>query len=433
MPVYSKGRDKWRVVLWRRGRRHDWVLRGTKGEAKAFEATKLVELQAGEPLDKQTAPLFSDFSTGPYAVHARVHLRKGTRNIRKYQLATLIAHLGHLKLTEIAEENVEAFKSHRIEADGVEASTVNSELNALSAVLTYARDVLKLPCSRPKILHLPIRRKKGRLKAFSTEAVGHVLTATRIVAPQLYPLVVLLFESGARKAEAINLPWSNVLFEQRILRIWSEDDDEEPDEDAFTVKSREREVPLSDHLAQVLQAHKANGLSDRWVFPTSRKNNAGVKGERYANFPKHTWERILEKATELARELDPNASALTGGPHKARHTFASHFLRARPDLFLLGRVLGHSHSRVTELYGHLLPDHLAEARNLVQFAAAAASADAVASADLTTRTASVRGELPRNRARDRAHRPAGFANAHGTPRIFVGTTGFEPATPTVST
>jgi len=52
-----------------------------------------------------------------------------------------------LKLTEIAEENVEAFKSHRIEADGVEASTVNSELNALSAVLTYARDVLKLPCA----------------------------------------------------------------------------------------------------------------------------------------------------------------------------------------------------------------------------------------------------------------------------------------------
>jgi integrase len=242
----------------------------------------------------------------------RFHLRKGTRNIRKYQLATLIGHLGHLKLTEIAEENVEAFKSHRIEADGVEASTVNSELNTLSAVLTYARDVLKLPCARPKILRLPIRRKKARLKAFATEAVGHVLAATRIVAPHLYPLVVLLFESGARKAEAMNLPWSNVMFDQRILRIWSEDagSDEEPDEDAFTVKSREREVPLSDHLAQVLQAHKANGLSDRWVFPTSRKNNAGVKGERYANFPKHTWERILAKATELARKLDPNAPTL---------------------------------------------------------------------------------------------------------------------------
>jgi hypothetical protein len=134
MPVYSKGRDRWRVVIWRRGERHDWVLRGTKAEAKAFEASKVLELQAAEPLDKQTAPLFSEFSTGPYAAHARVHLRKGTRNIRKYQLATLIGHFGAVKLTEIAEDRIEAFKNHRIEVDGVGPSTVNSELNALSAV-----------------------------------------------------------------------------------------------------------------------------------------------------------------------------------------------------------------------------------------------------------------------------------------------------------
>jgi integrase len=434
MPVYSKGRERWRVVIWRHGSRHDWVLRGTKGEAKAFEATKLVELQAGEPLDKQIAPLFSDFSTGPYAAHARVHLRKGTRSVRKYQLATLIEHFGAVKLTEIAEDRIEAFKNHRIEVDGVEPSTVNSELNALSAVLTYARDVLRLPCARPRIMRLPIRRKKARLKVFSTEAVGHILRATELVAPHLYPLVVLLFESGARKAEAINLPWSNVLLEQRMLRIWSEvDEDEEPDEDAFSVKSREREVPLSDHLAQVLAEQKAKGLSGQWVFPTSRRNNDGVKGERYAHFPKHTWERVLAKATELARKVDPQAPAFTGGPHRARHTFASHFLRGRPDLFLLGRVLGHSHSRVTELYGHLLPDHLAEARNVVQFAAVSVPVAPAAPTAPTAPTPRAPSERPQNRARDRARRLAVATRNHGSPGFPVGAIGFEPTTPTVST
>ncbi len=48
-----------------------------------------------------------------------------------------------------------------------------------------------------------------------------------------------------------------------------------------------------------------------------------------------------------------------------RHTFASHFLQKVPDLFLLAQVLGHSHQRLTELYAHLLPDHLARARNAV--------------------------------------------------------------------
>jgi site-specific recombinase XerD len=65
--------------------------------------------------------------------------------------------------------------------------------------------------------------------------------------------------------------------------------------------------------------------------------------------------------------------AIKGGPHRARHTFASHFLTAKPDLFLLGKLLGHSHTRVTELYSHLIPEHLAEARNVVSFAADAAS------------------------------------------------------------
>jgi len=48
-----------------------------------------------------------------------------------------------------------------------------------------------------------------------------------------------------------------------------------------------------------------------------------------------------------------------------RHTYASHFLSAVPDLFELARVLGHTHVRITELYTHLLPGHLERSRNAV--------------------------------------------------------------------
>lgn len=37
-------------------------------------------------------------------------------------------------------------------------------------------------------------------------------------------------------------------------------------------------------------------------------------------------------------------------------------------MFLLAQVMGHDHTRVTALYAHLLPDHLAGARNAVNFA-----------------------------------------------------------------
>lgn len=48
-----------------------------------------------------------------------------------------------------------------------------------------------------------------------------------------------------------------------------------------------------------------------------------------------------------------------------RHTYASLFLQRVPDLFLLAEVLGHSSTRTTKIYAHLMPDHLARARGAV--------------------------------------------------------------------
>jgi integrase len=114
-----------------------------------------------------------------------------------------------------------------------------------------------------------------------------------------------------------------------------------------------------------------NGAETRPLAPKSitiavwtSDNN---KGGRYYEFPDGTWYRVLKRATELAREIDPEARTIKGGPHTARHTFASFFLKAKPDLFLLGRIMGHGTAKLTELYAHLVPDHLAEGRNLVTF------------------------------------------------------------------
>jgi integrase len=87
----------------------------------------------------------------------------------------------------------------------------------------------------------------------------------------------------------------------------------------------------------------------RFVFPASH-------GDRYAEWPRRAFDRARR------------AAGLKGGPHTLRHTYASHFLQAVPDIFLLAKVLGHSETRTTRLYSHLLPDHLARARNAVNFA-----------------------------------------------------------------
>lgn len=362
----------WRGDLWHQGRRTKLTFEGTAKEAKAYEARRRLEIEEKGIIRVRDVPTFETFLTTKYEPAAKLELRAGTWAVRRYQLKPLRKHFGALKLTQISEQHIEAYKQVRSKAIG--KVTVNSELNVLSAILSYAREI-KVSCATPKIRRFRIKKKKGNAKAYTREQVGFILAATQLVASGFYVLVKFLFETGARKSEAINLPWSRVDFEGRLVRIWSDvdadaDEDDESTEDkddpAYEVKSVEREVTIPDGLVRLLKEQKLKGLSKELVFPVAT-NRMGTKGTRYSQFPKHTWARVIAKANELAKKADRQARPIAGGPHRCRHTFASHFLAARPDLFALGRILGHSHARVTELYAHLLAEHLSATRNVVTF------------------------------------------------------------------
>jgi len=360
----------WKGEIWKEGRRKTITFHGSAKDAKAYEAEERLKVHRGRIVDTRTVPTFAAFCVDTYKPAAKTALRQKTWDVRRYQLENLIVFFGPTKLTKFREAQVEEYKQTRRKEVG--AVTVNTELNVLSAVFTYAEQ-LKVACVRPKIVRYKVRRRKGKVRFFTREEVGFIFAACAEKAPKFLCLFTFLFETGCRKSESIHLPWTNVLLDQRMVRIWSETDEDEDDgdedDDPYLVKSVEREIPLSDHLVRLLRELKVRGLSREWVFPVV-VNRCHTKGEQYTEFPSNTWDRVLVRATELARQANPDARKIDGGPHKARHTFASHFLQAKPDLFLLGRVLGHSHGRVTELYSHLLPEHMAEARNVVTFGTA---------------------------------------------------------------
>lgn len=387
MPMKQERPGYWRGDLWHQGRRTKLTFEGTAKEAKAYEARRRLEIAEKGIIRVRDVPTFEGFLTSKYEPFAKLELRKGTWNVRRYQLKPLRSHFGPLKLTQISEQYIEEYKQARVKEVG--KVTVNGELNVLSAVLTYAR-ALNVSCASPKIRRFKTKKKKGKAKAYTREEVGYILAAALQIAPLFYLLVKFLFETGARKSEAINLPWSRVDFERRLVLIWSDVDDDEDTEaeaegedDAYEVKSIEREVTIPDGLLLSMKAQKLRGLSKEWVFPVTT-NRMQTKGEQYASFPKHTWTRVLAKATELAKKANRDARPITGGPHRCRHTFASHFLAVRPDLFALGRILGHSHARVTELYSHLLAEHLSATRNVVTFEPAKAGTTPSDSTPATT-------------------------------------------------
>ncbi|MGO8999391.1 MAG: tyrosine-type recombinase/integrase [Polyangiaceae bacterium] len=203
-----------------------------------------------------------------------------------------------------------------------------------STVLRYAEE-LGYPTAKPRLRKLP-PRGQARVNVWTLAEINGLLAEARKESSELLRMFVFLLNTGCRKGELLACEWDWIDFDAEMIRI--------PSTEYWQAKNGlPREVPMSDACRAVCSVPRA---SARWVFPKA-------SGERYVEFPKDAFWAARKRA------------GLTGGPHTFRHTFASHFLQSVPDLFLLAQVLGHSHHRVTELYAHLLPDHLARARNAV--------------------------------------------------------------------
>lgn len=335
MPNYpGKRPGTRRIVVWVKGKPKEKTIRASKTEGDLFEARWRVELEANLH-DVRRVPTFRELSTLKYSPFAKANLAKSTWRARRHVLVNLCDFFGKKKLTGITFADTEAYKAER-RSSKVGASTINGELRALLTVLAYAQRN-GYPVTFPAARYL--REPKGRPRIWTHAEVEKLLKVTAAKHPQVLRLVVFLVNTGCRKGEAIAAEWSWMDFRRGIIRI--------PASKEWAPKDAEaREIPMSTECRLVLEIPEEQRFSERWVFP----NRDGV---RFEFFPDAVFKQLQTKA------------GVSGGAHTLRHCFASFYLEQRPDLPALSKLLGHSTTRTTELYAHLLPGHLEESRNAV--------------------------------------------------------------------
>ena len=156
--------------------------------------------------------------------------------------------------------------------------------------------------------------------------------------------------AGLRRGELRALRWSEVDFEQGVIRVERSWDDRvgpiEP-------KSRagRRRVPLTQPLRAGLAAHRllCGGGRDDLVF-AGRGGNAFCP-EAAARRAKLAWRKA---------KLDPI------GLHECRHTYAAFMIAAGVNAKALSTYMGHSSITVTlDRYGHLMPGNEREAASML--------------------------------------------------------------------
>jgi len=149
-------------------------------------------------------------------------------------------------------------------------------------------------------------------------------------------MLELLYATGLRVSELINLKQSQVNFNQGVLRIIGKGD-------------RERLIPLGDEsqrwLKDFIDGPRMEILLERqtdYLFPTRR----GDRMTRQAFW--HIIKRYAEKAG-IRKKMSP---------HSLRHAFATHLLNRGADLRVVQLLLGHSDLSTTQIYTHVARERL---------------------------------------------------------------------------
>lgn len=148
-------------------------------------------------------------------------------------------------------------------------------------------------------------------------------------------ILELLYSTGLRVSELVNLKISDISLENATLR-------------SITKGDKERIIPIGEYslyyLNIYLKEYRNSFLKNKnseYVF----LNNQGSSYSRQSIF-------ILIKKIALDKNIKKDVS-----PHKLRHSFATHMLENGADLRVIQEMLGHSSINTTQIYTHVASNY----------------------------------------------------------------------------
>jgi integrase/recombinase XerD len=244
-----------------------------------------------------------------------------------------------LNLLLVRRENVQAYLAHRLarQTSPRTAARQLSTLRRFYAWLLRGNRILEDPTALIEAPRLGRPLPKTLTEA-EVEALLGAPDTTTVLGLRDRAMLEILYASGLRVSELVNLIPSQINLQQGVVRVTGKG-------------NKERLVPLGEEAIVWLERYLSearpsmlNGRPCDAVFVTQRRD---------AMTRQAFWYMIKRQA--IAAGIDKPLS-----PHTVRHAFATHLLNHGADLRVVQMLLGHSDLSTTQIYTHVARARLKE-------------------------------------------------------------------------
>lgn len=180
----------------------------------------------------------------------------------------------------------------------------------------------------------PIRRLPEPISEAQVEALLIAPDTTTALGLRDQAMIELMYSTGLRVSELINLPLSAVNLSAGFLKVLGKG-------------GKERLIPMGARAAERVVAYVQTARGD----PECRQKELFLSRLGTAMTRQNFWERLLHHA---------KMAGIHGGvhPHQLRHSFATHLLAHGADLRAVQAMLGHADITTTQIYTYVAQERL---------------------------------------------------------------------------
>lgn len=282
--------------------------------------------------------------------HLEVEGGRSPKTIANYQLylERFIDFAGDITVDKITSEVI---RRYRLWLNRYKNETTNEELSlitqsyhliALRGFLTYLsrRDITSLAAD--KIILPKTARKQVTFLQYDevVRMINQIPTDTE-AGLRDRAIVELLFSSGLRVSELVNLNRDHINLSRREFMVRGKGQKDRP---VFISKS------AAEHVSSYLDV-RTDSLPALFLSYSRRNAAPNLSGD-YRRLSTRSIQRMISQYARLAG-ITKHVS-----PHTMRHSFATDLLMNGADLRSVQSLLGHSNISTTQVYTHVTDQHL---------------------------------------------------------------------------